>query len=278
VSITTLAAGIGFTEGPLWSAAEGLLVTSMSRGLIYRVALDGAEPEVAAETGGGPNGLAPGPGDTVCVAQNGAATIQSRSPRPVNAGIQLIGVGGAVEDVLTEGCGTPNDLAFGPDGLLWFTDPGAARPRVCTLDLDSGRLEVAIEGIPFPNGIAFGIDADVLFVVDSESGEILRYRLEGGAPRGPEVFASAPGGPDGIALDADGNLYAALFHADEVAVFDPRGQRVETLSTGAGSRPTNCCFAGADLTTLVVTAASGGRVLALSGRFRGRSAAPWLDG
>ena len=262
----------------MWHASEGLLVTSMSRGLVYRVDLDGAEPVIAAETGGGPNGLALSPDGAICVAQNGAATIPSRSPRPVRPGIQLIRSGGRVEDVLVDGCGAPNDIACGPDGLLWFTDPEPSHPRVCTLELASGRLDVVIEGIAVPNGLAFGLDPQELFVVDTEAGEILRYRLAGGSLRGPERFAAAPGGPDGIAFDADGNLYAALFDADEVAVFDARGTRVETLSTGEGSRPTNLCFAGEDLATLVVTAASGGRVLALPGRFAGRSAAPWIDG
>jgi gluconolactonase len=275
-SISTLAASIGFTEGPVWLPATGeLLVTSISRGLLYRVPLRGDEAEVAAETGGGPNGLALAPGGVVCVAQNGNATIQSRSPREVSPGIQLAR-GDDVEDAVVSGCGAPNDLVVGPDGLLWFTDPHPSDPCVRTYDFESGRVERVLDGIPFPNGLAFGLDQDQLFVADSESGSILRYELGGGL-RGPTVFASVPGGgPDGIAFDREGNLYVAAFDADEVAVFDAEGHRAATFPTGERSRPTNLCFAGDDLSTLVVTAASGGRVLAIDGVFSGILPSPWL--
>lgn len=269
MGIRTLAAGIGFTEGPVWHPSEGLLVTSMSRGLLYRIDLDGGEPAVWAETGGGPNGLALAADGAVYVAQNGSATIKSRSERPAPAGIQVVR-DGIVEDLTTEDCTAPNDLVVGPGGKLYFSDPTASPPRVSVLDLDSGSVATAIEGIAFPNGLAFGLEPEELFVADSKTGHIFTYRVTAEGVGEPRVFASAPGGnPDGIALDAEGNLYAALFEADEIAVFDPRGTRVDSLPTGTGSKPTNCCFAGPGLSTLVVTAASGGRVLALPGDYTG---------
>lgn len=265
----TLASGIGFTEGPVWHESEGLLVTSMSRGLLYRVDLGGGESAVWAETGGGPNGLALGPDGAVYVAQNGSATIKSRSERPAPAGVQVVR-DGRVVDLATEHCVAPNDLVLAPDGRIYFTDPTAGPPRVSTLDLERGVVQTALEGIDFPNGLAFGLNPEELFVADSRTGSIFRCPVTGAGIGTPEVFASAPGGnPDGIAFDADGNLYVALFATDEIAVFDTRGTRVASLPTGAGSKPTNCCFAGPGLRTLVVTAASGGRVLALPGDFRG---------
>lgn len=275
-SIRTIAESIGFTEGPLWRAdTRELLVTSISRGLLYGVPLDGGPAEQAAETGGGPNGLAAGATGVVLVAQNGNATIQSRSPRPVCPGIQVVR-GDGVEDVLTSGCGAPNDLVVGPDGLVWFTDPHPSDPCIRTFDLETQRVERVLDGIPFPNGLAFGLDPDHLFVADSESGDILRFDRSGGSFGTPAVHARLPGGgPDGIAFDRDGNLYVAAFETDEIVVFDPRGERLETFPTGERSRPTNLCFAGDDLSLLVVTAASGGRVLVIDGAFPGRLPSPW---
>jgi gluconolactonase len=270
MEIRTLAAGIGFTEGPVWHESEGLLVTSMSRGVLYSIDLDGGDPEVWVETGGGPNGLALGRDGTVYVAQNGAATIKSRSERPTSAGIQVVR-GGVIEDFIGDQYIAPNDLVLGPeDGKVYFTDPTASPPRVRTLDLDSGEVDTLIEGIEFPNGLAFGLDLEELFVADSETGNIFKYRVVDGSVSEPEVFASDPAGnPDGIAFDVEGNLYVANFATDEIAVYDPRGVRVESLPTGAGTKPTNCCFAGPGLATLVVTAAAGGRVLALPGEYPG---------
>src|SRR5690606_29598794 len=101
------------------------------------------------------------------------------------------------------------------------------------------------EGVAFPNGLAFGPDPAYLYVADSATGDILRYRVGDGPPYQPEVFAQDPGsGTDGIAFDAEGYLYVAAFEFDQVVVFDRVGQPVRRLSPGEGARPTNLCFAG----------------------------------
>ncbi len=60
--------------------------------------------------------------------------------------------------------------------------------------------------------------------------------------------ASEHGG-DGMALDAEGNIYLA---ADGVLVFDPSGQQIERIDVPV--RPTNMTFAGPDRRTLFITA------------------------
>jgi len=277
-----VAQGIGFTEGPVWTADGSLWVVSMNRGLVYRLdpGLRAGEPIAQVETGGGPNGLAEGPGGILYVAQNGANVISTRSARPTSPGLQTI-VDGTVTDLVT-GQVAPNDLVFGPDGRVWFTDPvgttgAAAGSRVCAYDPDTGQVSVAIDEVAFPNGLAFGVDPADLYVADSETGDILRYRVGDGPPYRREVFARDPGsGPDGIAFDADGYLYVAAFELDQVVVWDPAGRLVRRISTGEGSRPTNLCFAGPDLDRLVVTLARGGRVVVAAERFAGRPPSPWL--
>jgi len=269
MSVRTLAEGIGFTEGPLWTSRGTLLVTSMSRGLVYRVPLDGGAAVVEAETGGGPNGLAEGADGVVYVAQNGNATIQSRSPRPVEPGIQAI-AGAEVRD-LAGGCLAPNDCAMGPRGRLWFTDPpgrAGGDGRLCTFDPATSEVAVVGAGDGFPNGLAFA-DERTLVVVDTHRHALLRYRLDGEDVVADGLFAQVPGaGPDGIAYDADGRLLIAAFDADAVLVLAPDGSVDERIEL-PGMRPTNLCFAGPDLATLAVTCASGGRVVALAG-YRGR--------
>lgn len=272
-SFRSLASGIGFTEGPLWLPDGQLLVTSMSRGLVYALRLDDPANITSYETGGGPNGLAVGKDGTVVVAQNGSAAFKSRSPRPVRPGIQLIKNGEVVDEVVS-GCLAPNDLVFAADDRLWFTDPGAPTdplfsPRVSRYDFATRRLETMLTDARFPNGLAFGPDGD-LYVADTDASEILRYTVGPDGTSGRRVYSSIPGtGPDGIAFDADGWLYVAAFESDEVLTIDPSGVLSRRISMGAKSRPTNLCFAGEDLSTLVVTLASGGRVVAMNESFQG---------
>jgi gluconolactonase len=268
-----LASGIGFTEGPLWLPSGELLVTSMSRGLVYGLRLDDPNSVTTYETGGGPNGLAVDKDDIVVVAQNGSATFPSRSQRPVRPGIQLI-KNGEVIDELVKGCLTPNDLAFAPDGTLWFTDPGNSTdptfaPRVSRYDFTSKQLDTAVTDVRFPNGLAFGPDGG-FYLADSITNEILRFSWTPTGVFGRQIYCVVPNGsPDGIAFDADGSLYVAAFETDDVAIFGRDGSLERLVPMGTKSRPTNLCFAGEDLSTLVVTLASGGRVVALNEAFNG---------
>ncbi|NYE18411.1 SMP-30/gluconolactonase/LRE family protein [Microbacterium immunditiarum] len=267
-SFREIARGIGFTEGPVWLGGGRLAVTSTSRGQVATLALDGT-PDTSiqrwVETGGGPNGLALARDGRLAVLQN--ATFRTRSTRPVASGIQVVD-GDEVIDLAIPASVAPNDGAYGPDGALWFTDPGTDEergltPRVRRWEPATGDVATVAEGIAFPNGLAFSADASELFVADSQGHCIVRHPVRGATLGESETFAAIPGTePDGIAFDTGGNLYVAAFASDEVVVIDPMGSVVRRLPTGEGSRPTNLCFAGDDLRTLVVTLASGGRVVA----------------
>ena len=156
---TVLAEGVGFTEGPLWTRDGRLLVAAMSRGLVLEVDLGGHGVVASIETGGGPNGLTEGPDGALWVAQNAGAVRPSRSPRPVAPGLQRID-GRTVDDLPVPGALAPNDLTLGPDGRIWFTDPGlpgaTTRGRICALDPASGQAAVLLGDLDFPNGLAFG--------------------------------------------------------------------------------------------------------------------------
>lgn len=270
-----IARGIGFTEGPVWLGGGRIAVTSTSRGEIVTLMLD-ATPDTAVEsrveTGGGPNGIARFPDGRLAVLQN--ATFRSRSTRPVVSGIQLI-ADGRVTAVDIPDSAAPNDGAFDRNGALWYTDPGRddARhlgPRTRRWDPASGEVSTVADDVAFPNGIAFSPAGDELYLADSHGHRIVRYSVHGDALASPTTFADIPGTePDGIAFDRAGNLYIAAFGSDEVVVLDPSGAVTQRIPTGEGSRPTNLCFAGESLETLVVTLASGGRVVALDDAFEG---------
>ncbi|TKG70587.1 SMP-30/gluconolactonase/LRE family protein [Prauserella endophytica] len=266
--IRLLTSGVGFTEGPLWTSDGRLLVTSVSRGQVLELDHRTGTVVRRVETGGGPNGLAEDEHGRVWVAQNGGSVRRSSSHRPAAAGLQTL-LGGTVLDALTTGVRAPNDLVRGPDGRIWFTDPGSPHEegpgQLFAYDPRDGRLEVMADGIGFPNGLAFDLDGTRLIVAATRERRLLGYTWDGASLRFDGVLAALPGGPDGLAFDSDGRLYAALPDADRIAVLDADGTPRAPIRFPDGTFPTNLCFAGPARDTLVVTAAKGGRVLALDG-------------
>jgi len=173
------------------------------------------------------------------------------APDPIDGCIQRISMDGKLSVVAADLPGTPphrpNDLCFGPDGLLYFTDPhdwenlpNLDPGRVCRTTLD-GRVEMLCDFESFPNGIAFGPD-DRLYVAQSMTQTILVMDPEPGSA--PAPYAKLPDAfPDGFCFARDGRLYAAGSLGDVVVVFEPGGETVrEVIPFGARSEPTNCCL------------------------------------
>ena len=144
-----------------------------------------------------------------------------------------------------------NDLVFDKAGGVYFTEPYGSdvlKPNGRVFYLPPGpdaRLTLVADNIAFPNGIALSPDERTLYVADFARNRILSLPLV--APGRVEgiafVFAQMEGGigPDGVMVDAAGNVYAAHFRAGEVVVFDPQGFRYGSirLPEGAGAMPTN---------------------------------------
>jgi len=243
-----IASDLAFPEGPVWREGQ-LLFTEIEGGVVSRWTADEGVERLAT-TGGGPNGAALGPGGALYVTQNGGMTAAAR----VTSGIQRVDQDGTVTMAVTAVAGTtlegPNDLAFGPDGRLWFTDPrGAADParndragRLFAVDVESGEGELVLElGAVFPNGIAFLADGTLIWT-ESFSRRVMA--LVGGRP---EVVIELPERyhPDGLCVAAEGRLLVASTYARCVSVVDD-GSIVDELRCGDGM-VTNCCFGGTDL-------------------------------
>lgn len=149
-----------------------------------------------------------------------------------------------------------NDLVFDANGGLYFTDPG----RSNALDR-SGRVfylppgpdaepQLFLSNIAYPNGIALSPDGQHLYVAEFLLNRIIfspvvnpKNKLEA-----PSLFANMVGviGPDGLAVDSEGNVYTAHMGSGEIAAYDPQGFLIGTirLPKDTGPLATNLAFRG----------------------------------
>ena len=159
----------------------------------------------------------------------------------------------------------PNDLTLDHSGGFYFTDPGTSpfedEGYVCYVNA-AGESVLAAGGVEMPNGIAITADGDSVYVAETRTNRIVKFPVLRPGVLGPKmVFAELPEGdgdgvvgPDGIALDADGNLYVAHFGTGFVRVLSEDGRLVRSLAAGHKSA-SNVAFGGVDLSTLYVTGA-----------------------
>lgn len=274
-TVERISAGHTWLEGPAWDRDRGCLYFSdIPRNVVNRWApgegtttflepsgYSGSEPFTGREPGS--NGLAVDAGGRLWLCQHGDRRIVRRE---TNGTLTPI-----VERFEGKRLNSPNDLLLAPNGDLYFTDPPFGLPgqfddqhreqRFAGVyrRTPDGTLSLLVRDLRGPNGLALAPDGRTLFVSDAdpEAPKWLRVHLDArGQPVGTEVLLDAarwkgvrPGFPDGMKVDAAGNVFACgpggvyVFHAD--------GTLLGVLHTGVAT--SNCAF-GADLRTLFVTA------------------------
>ena len=160
---------------------------------------------------------------------------------------------GAVEVVVTQADGitlkAPNDLTFGSDGRLYFTDSGDWDPinlpdpgYICVVEHD-GTCHVLEELEPvYPNGIVAESGGAIVWV-ESYTRRVVRRRPDGSS----DVIHELPEGhvPDGLKIDVDGNFWITTFSSGGVDVIGSDGSFIDFLETGGV--PLNCVFLGTSL-------------------------------
>ena len=137
MDIERLADGLGAAEGPAFLPDGRFIFVEIWRS---RVSVWTPEDGVRthAHVGGGPNSVLTCSDGSLLVTQNGGIDRDWRAADRRPPSIQRVSPDGEIEIVATEIEGVqlsaPNDLAFGPDGVLYFTDPVGGFDRVNTPD------------------------------------------------------------------------------------------------------------------------------------------------
>lgn len=150
---------------------------------------------------------------------------------------------------------SPNDLVFKSNGDLYFTDPPFGLPKAFDdphkeLDFQgvyrlspNGALTLLTKEIKAPNGIAFSPDEKTLYITDVDPNRPawLAYKVkeDGTIANGRVFFDATPwkkpdyGGPDGLKVDRDGNLFAA--RPGGINIFAPDGTHLGSIETGVAT-------------------------------------------
>jgi gluconolactonase len=228
-------------------------------GHLSRLTPDGMERY---EAGGAPNGLAFDGSGRAWIVNAELNCIQRFDPDT-----QLFEV--MADTVDGEPLRGPNDLLFDAAGNLLFTCPVGSGEQsigyVCCLSPDGAVRKIG-EGLRFPNGLALTDGGAMLVVAETSRQRLWRGAWDASARiwRDPEPWAETGdgGGPDGMALGADGLLYVAIFGGGQVRAIGPDG-RIAATHDIPGANVTNAAFDPSGRLGLVVTETERGVLVGL---------------
>lgn len=247
-----------FLEGPCFDQRGNLYCVDVPYGRIFRIDRDGRFDQVI-EYEGEPNGLK--------FHRDGRLFVADRRRGIVTVDVAAGRMEPLIERFDLEPFRGPNDLVFSAQGDLYFTDQGLsdiANPtgRVFRLRSD-GRVELILDKLPGPNGIALDPTGRVLYIALTRANSIIRAPLlPDGRVWRVQTFIqmSGGGGPDGIAVDASGGLAIAHPMMGSVWLFDSAGQPRLRVNLSGGLLGTNIAFGGPDRRRLYITESHSGTI------------------
>ncbi|WP_154760793.1 SMP-30/gluconolactonase/LRE family protein [Amycolatopsis pithecellobii] len=243
-----LAATSELGESPLWSETIGLRWLDVPGQRLHTLGPDGKYS---------------------CVALSALTTAVELGPGAELLAVTTSGFGwldpatGHVEqfaDVVAEPV-TMNDGGIDPKGRCWAGSAVRDGSRRGALyRLDGTEVTTHLDKLSMSNGIDWSPDGRVLYHVDSTAGTVIAWAFdlgsgEVGQPRLLCQVPSETGLPDGLTVDANGDIWLAVWGSGEVWRLDPKTGQTTAIVDVPTECPTSCAFGGPDLSTLYITTA-----------------------
>ena len=156
-----------------------------------------------------------------------------------------------------------NDAACDPQGRFWAgtlaDDHRAGGGALYRLDRNGG-IETVLDGLTISNGLGWSRDGGTMYLADSGPRIVHAFAFDGERGTisdGRELITVAEeiGAPDGLTVDADGDLWVAIYGGGRVHRYSPAGVLRQAFLLPA-RETTSCAFAGAGLNRLYVTTAT----------------------
>ena len=288
--VKIVAGGFKFPEGPMVLPDGSVVLTEIAGGQLSRVYPDG-RVSIAADTGGGPNGIAIGPDGAWYVCNNGGGEYRPGSfmaigPAKDYAGgyIQRVDPGtGEVRQLYTH-CGqkrlsSPNDIVFDAQGGFYFSDFGKKYHHhrdhggLYYAKIDGSSIVEVAYPVACPNGVGLSPEGKVLYAADTEASRLWAFDIiEPGvidkhpfpSPNCGRLVCGLPGYQrfDSLAVQANGDICVATLIAGCITVISPSGKLVRQVKM-PDVYPTNICFGGPDLKTAYVTLSASGELASM---------------
>jgi gluconolactonase len=277
-----------WTEGPVWTRDGSLLfavipansIMKWSPGKSAAVFMNPSGYTGATPYGGpepGSNGMTLDPDGRVSVAGHARRNVWRLESLDPHGQITVL-----ADSYQGKKLNSPNDLVYNSDGSLYFTDPPyglrtqqdsdpqkelqvngvyripEARQHKPGAPPDRDKLQLIIKDLPRPNGIAFSPDEKTLYIADSGKKMWMRYPVKADGTVGEGVVLldasgeKEPGGPDGIRVDKNGNIYGS--GPGGVWIISPAGKHLGTIKIP--EVVSNVAWGDEDGKTLYITAST----------------------
>ena len=239
-----------FTESPRWHDGA-LWFSDFHDGLVLRIDRSGKAKEIV-RVPGEPSGLGWLPDGRLLVVSMQNRQVMRLDPE----GLKLYA---DLSDIATWHC---NDMVVAADGSAYVGNFGAAfdpdeppTPANLARIAPDGSVHVAAEDMHFPNGMVITPDGKTLLVAETAGGRVSAFDIQpDGALANRRVWAEVEGGPDGMALDAEGRVWVALPVEESVLRVEEGGRVCDRVAVTA-DLPTACMLGGPDRKTLYITTA-----------------------